>query len=83
MSGKNASEMEKEIKNDTELLSEIMSPSMFFFYTLFQVQRNKDINTAISIILICVLTLIMISLGEYVKSTLKAINRMFVIKIIF
>lgn len=64
VSGKNATEMEKELKNDTELLSEIMSPSMYFFYTLFEVQRNRDINTAISIILICVLTFIMTSLGK-------------------
>ena len=64
ISGKNESEMRKAIMNDTDLLQEMMSPSMFYFYSLFQIQRNRDINTALSIILIVILTCVMTSLGK-------------------
>jgi len=65
ISGKNETEMKKTILNDTELMQQMMSPSMYFFYTLFQVQRNKDINVALSVVLMVVLTCVMMSLGLY------------------
>jgi len=64
-SGKNATEIKAQIENDTELLQEIMNPSTYFFYTLFQDETNQNINAALSIVVIIVLVFVMTSLGNY------------------
>uniref|UniRef100_H2Y8C1 Solute carrier family 10 member 1 n=1 Tax=Ciona savignyi TaxID=51511 RepID=H2Y8C1_CIOSA len=42
---------------------ELMNPSSYFFYTLFKVEQNRNINTAISVLVVVVLAFVMVSLG--------------------
>ena len=64
MSGKNETEIRREIEKNDSLLQQLMKPSTYFFYKLFSVPRNQHINIAINVILIITLTAVMTSLGK-------------------
>ncbi|CAK8673436.1 unnamed protein product [Clavelina lepadiformis] len=63
ISGKNESVIREEVEANDELLQQMMSPSTYFFFNLFKVQRNRTINVVISVVVVVVLTFIMVSLG--------------------
>ena len=65
ISGKNESVIREEVEANDELLQQMMSPSTYFFFNLFKVQRNRTINVVISVVVVVVLTFIMVSLGKY------------------
>ena len=71
LSGKNESEIRKEIEGNSTLLQELMTPSTYFFYTLFSIPRNRNISSAISVIMIITLAVVMTSLGKLSYATFK------------
>ena len=76
LSGKNGTEIRREIEGNTTLLKLIMTPSTYYFYVLFSDPTNKVINTAISIVIIVSLTAVMTSLGKQVLLQYRIIKKM-------